>query len=147
MLVAAVEQLLHRGVRRPPGRARHAGRALVERHPGADQVDGDAPPLVADQVRRAVDRDAAGGGGREPAVAELREQHLQPALTGEPGGGVAGRRGGERRLERRPRGGQAGPGAVGGGTDGLALDQVVVARLEPGQAVALGDAGQRIGWQ
>ncbi len=82
--VGAVQQLLHHRVRRPLRRPRHSRRPAVQLHPPAQQVDRRRAPQMAHRIRLVPHRQPARGRERHPAVAQLGQQHRQPALTGQP---------------------------------------------------------------
>ena len=65
------------------------GGAGVDRDAAADEVDRGVLPLGEDRVGLALDLDR--GLLDEPAVAELVEEHLEPALAGQPPARLAGR--------------------------------------------------------
>ena len=88
------------------------GRARVERHAPAEQVDRGRAPQVADGVLLVVDGEAAGGGGGHPAVAEVGQQLGRASARG------SGRRRGRPRAAGRGRRGTGGRRRAGGSRPG-----------------------------
>ena len=130
-----------------------AGRAAVERHVHADQVDRQVVPLVGDRERLVggaggvVER-AGGGRGSERAVAKLLEEKPQPLLERGAGGGVEERRRGEVVGEGPVDVGEPGPGAGDRLAEPLAGGEAVVGRAQAGEFLILGgDALEHVGRQ
>ncbi len=145
MILGPVEQLLEQGVRGLFRRAAHIWGAAVQRHAGAEQVDGGALPLVGQRIGDAVDAQPTGGDGRQPPVTELLEQDAKP-----PGSGGFGQRlgvlaGWGRATKRQPGRAQAVPGPVGRLADGLPVGKPEVAGPHAGQVVAAGDRREDVG--
>ena len=80
VVVGAVEELLHHGVRAFLGGALGSGGALVDADACAEEVDGDVAPVVGDFVGVVVDLD--GEVALELAVAELAEEGAEEAVPG-----------------------------------------------------------------
>lgn len=142
--LAAVEEFLHQPMRADSGRARDAGRAVVQVHAAADEMDRHLPPLVRDRVGLPVHREPLGR--REAAVAQLREEGEEPALPRQPQRRVAL---GELRAggaEGRPGGRDEVPAAVDRLGDADSAREVVRVGGQCGHvAVARRDAGEEFG--
>lgn len=92
----------------------------------------------------AGDVDFDGPSGGEAAVAELGEQHEQPSVPGEPGGGVVGAGPGQGLSEGGPGAGEAQPGAGDDLAEAFGRCEVVAVDAQPGQAgIPGGDTGKQ----
>ncbi len=118
MLIGAVQQLLHHGLRRGTGRPCDALAAGVQWH-SAQQMDRHTAPDVGDGVVVFADGDAALAGGGYAAVAELVEHHQQEPLPGQRRRRVGLRQILEYLAICRPGAAQIGPYPVGGLSDGF----------------------------
>ena len=128
------------------GCALDPGGAGVDRDAAADEVDRGVLPLGVDRVGLALDLDR--GLLDEPAVAELVEEHLEPAFAGHAPARLAGRQVVAGLVEAGPGVGQPRPRTGDRLAEALARCEVVVAgpqAVEPG--VAVGDPLEQVARQ